>query len=203
MTFKDVPIPGRMQHLKRDRRGYPVPVGVLIDTDGRPHFTINDENIRQVMIAEDRCHICGQFLTKGRCLVGGPASAFHPEGAYIDPCMHKECARYALMVCPYLAAPSYAKRIDDKTLDPAKLPGWATILNDPTMIDVRPDPFVLVYFYAQDQTLIVDEVTRIVKYIKPREIRAVEFWSKGVQLSMREGAEKAQAYMNETIKQGA
>lgn len=195
MTFKDVPIPGRMQNLKRDRRGYPIPVGVMVDTDGRPHFTINDEQTRQKMIRQDRCHICGQPLTRKRCLVGGAGSAFLPEGAYIDPCMHRECAHYALKVCPYLAAPSYAKRIDDKTLDPSKVPGGMAILNDPTMIDVRPDPFVLITFYREDQMLIVDEF-RLVKYLKTRHIKEVEFWSRGEQLSMREGTARAQAYMD-------
>ena len=43
-------------------------------------------------------------------------SAFHPDGAYIDPPLHYECMRYAMQVCPYLAAPRYAGRVDDRTL---------------------------------------------------------------------------------------
>lgn len=195
MNFKDVPIPSRMEHLPRDRRGYPIPEGVFVDTDGRPHFTINDEAKRQEHISKDRCPICGSGLMHNRWLVGGAASAFSEHGAYIDPPMHKECAVYALQTCPYLAAPSYAKRIDDKTLDPEKVPGGVLMTNDPTMIENRPDPFVLVMFAKEDQLLIIDEVTRWVKYVRPTKLGRVEFWSKGIRLSNNEGIAKSAAYM--------
>ena len=40
----------------------------------------------------------------------------HENGAFADPPGHRACVTYALQVCPYLAAPSYAKRIDGETL---------------------------------------------------------------------------------------
>ena len=45
-----IPVPARMQQLPRDQRGYPVPVIVLRDNSGRPHFTMNDEAKRQRII---------------------------------------------------------------------------------------------------------------------------------------------------------
>ncbi len=194
MKFQDVPIPDRMKHLRRDRRGYPIPQMVLIDTDGRPHFTINEEPTRQRLLREDRCSICGGKLLRGRWSVGGPASAFHENGAYLDPPMHYECCRYAMQVCPYLAMPSYTKRIDDATLDLDKAPGLLTTI-DPTMIENRPDPFVMVMHIGQDYTF---WKWGGVRYIKPkRPHRRYEFWSHGVELSQEEGMRRSEAYLKE------
>lgn len=178
----NVAIPARMAHLERDRRGYPIPVSVYRDSDGRPHFTIIDELKRQRVIADDRCPICGGKLTRGRWFVGGPMSAFNNRGAYIDPPMHGECARYALRVCPYLAAPNYDKRIDDKTLPPGD---DAPLLLDPTLIPERPDYFVAVM--ATGQKLIMNG--GVVQYIAPkRPYSKIEFWQYGQRVGKEEVA---------------
>jgi hypothetical protein len=55
--------------------------------------------------------------------------------------MHRQCAHYALMVCPYLAAPNYSRRIDSCTMsaeERAKIP----VLIDNTMDRKRPALFV-------------------------------------------------------------
>lgn len=137
-------IPPRMARLPKDSRGYPVPFLVMVDKTGKPHFTINDDRKRALCLIKDLCAICGLKLLRGRWFVGGPGSAFHPHGAYVDPPMHAECARYALAVCPFLAAPSYSKRIEDKTVDPADMPdGAPAIFIDPTMDPARPASFIL------------------------------------------------------------
>lgn len=120
MIGKNVPIPERMQHLEKDRRGYPIPANVLRDVKGLPVFTIN--NVEWVeknqMEAEvPLCGICGTELELGSMyFVGGPASTLHPNGAFADGPMHHECANYAVQVCPYLVLPKgkYAKRLDAK-----------------------------------------------------------------------------------------
>lgn len=184
-------IPPQMQHLPKDRRGYPIPVGVLIDDDGRPHFTVNDELKRQQTIRRNLCAICGKKLLKVRWLVGGPGSAFHYRGSYIDPPMHEACAKYALTVCPYLAAPSYSKRIDDRTVDPAKIPG-TVIFNDPTMMDHRPAVFVLAMTVGQGLIMEGD----FVRYIVPRRpLRKVEYWQGGQRIPDEQGALLAQQFL--------
>lgn len=199
MNWKTVPIPDRMKHLPLDRRGYPIPATVMIDDDGKAHFSVNVENIRQRLIKEDRCPICGGKLLRGRWSVGGPASAFHEHGAYIDPPMHYECVRYAMQVCPYLAMPSYTKRIDDKGVDYSKVPGDIIIQTDPTMIDNRPDPFVMVMHVGQEWAPF--EGGWGVQYIKPkRPHRRYEFWSKGVELPQEEGMRLAKAYLKEYLQ---
>lgn len=182
-NFTDVPLPIWMQKLPKDRRGYPVPVMVMRDKDGRPHFTINDEEIRQRVIKKDRCAICGSKLLKRRALVGGPGSAFLDGGAYIDPAMHLECARYALQVCPYLAAPRYVKRIDALTVDPAKIDN--VIFQDPTVDPKRPTLFVLV---NHTRTRHIMGSYGMVKYLKPsKPYFDVEYWKDGIQLERAEG----------------
>jgi hypothetical protein len=159
-----------MKHLKKDTRGYPIPDGLYIDPDGRAHFTINDEVKRLRHIMGRLCPVCGKRLKPFYWFVGGARSAFDPNGAYIDLPMHTECAHYALQVCPYLAAPSYAKRIDDKTLskDNPKL-----VLLDQTMIPDRPEVFVAVS--TKRFTF-----TNGHKYVKPaRPYRDIEYWAHG------------------------
>lgn len=178
MNWKDVPIPDRMSHLDRDHRGYPIPWIVFRDSSGRAHFTVNNDTMTARCRDEDRCSICGTKLFRARWFVGGPGSAFHEHGAYIDPPMHYECATYALQVCPHLAAPRYTGRIDTKTLDRSKLPDQAIFI-DNTMDPNRPDYFVAVM--AVGQTLV--HASLLQTYIKPkRPYRRVEFWRNGVRL---------------------
>lgn len=183
MAVKDIEIPALMKGLKRDHRGYPIPAGVLIDADGKAHFTINDEVKRQTAIKKGLCAICGHKLMKMRWFVGGPLSAFHAFGSYIDPPMHEQCAKYALRVCPYLAAPRYVRRIDDRMVSAAKIPG-IQMVKDPTMIPERPELFVLIMTGNQQHIM----NGAMVQYLKPeRPYRKVEYWMCGEQLDYTEG----------------
>lgn len=167
-----------MQKLERDARGYPVPFNILRDSDGRPHFTINDHVKAGICVNERRCPICGDPNDATLWFAGGPLSAFHPAGCYIDQPMHHECVQYAMKVCPYLAAPKYMGRIDAGTLDPEKLPkGMVTV--DPTMIARRPDVFVLVE--ARTYSLSKNETPFL--HLYPQGRGRVEFWRKGEQIT--------------------
>jgi hypothetical protein len=98
--------------------------------------------------------------------------------------------RYAVQVCPYLAAPKYARRIHDATLGISKLDGVGIIV-DPTMVPGRPDVFVAVLATSQ----------RIFRngHLRPRRpYLAVEFWQCGVQLGQEEG----QALTDEALREG-
>jgi hypothetical protein len=167
-----IAIPDQMKHLPRDERGYPIPYIVFRDSDRKPHFTINDQSRVQKCKTADICSICGKGLFRGRWFVGGPGSALHPNGAYIDPPLHHECMQFALQTCPYLLSEKYTKRIDGKTLDPAKAPGVIGLL-DETMDPTRPQIFVAVMAIGQSYT---DR-----GYIVPiRPYRKMEFWRNGV-----------------------
>jgi hypothetical protein len=190
MNFKAVPIPEIMRHLPLDARGYPIFFGAYVDQDGIPHFTTNDEAKRAAMIAHDLCSICGKKLLRGRWFVGGPQSAFHERGCYIDMPTHDECVHYALQVCPYLAAPRFSKSIAETK---AGQISNAVVMVDPTMIDGRPPLFVAVM--AVGQKMVGDNGFQ--SYVKPsRPYRKVEFWRHGSQLSADEGKALSDAVMN-------
>lgn len=116
--IQTVEVPQRMRSLPRDRRGYPIPYVVFRDGAGAPHFTINDIRRSRDCRVKLLCAICGQPHRDGFWFVGGSRCFIHENGAFVDPPLHRECAEYALQVCPFLAAPSYSKRIDAKTLRP-------------------------------------------------------------------------------------
>jgi hypothetical protein len=169
------PIPERMLHLDRDRRGYPIPFVVYRDTTGTAHFTIND-HFKVDRAAEFRlCAICGDHLGAHKWFVGGPASAFHPNGRYLDGPMHRDCGRFALEVCPFLAlAGRYTGRIDAATLRAEDAhPGMGLI--DHTQHPTQPVVFVFAdtSAYARTATGLYDPV---------RPWRAVEFWRGGAQV---------------------
>lgn len=171
-----------MQHLDRDERGYPIPVMVFRDKTGRPHFTINEEGIRFLLIMDEKCSICGQPLLKLRWFVGGPGSAFHEHGTYMDPPLHRDCMHYAMRVCPWLAAPRYSGRIDARTV---REPEPRRLFIDDTQIATRPPVFVCVG--ATEQT-INTKGSLGPTYVTPqRPYHAVEFWKEGKRLSETEG----------------
>lgn len=196
-NFQAVEIPTRMAQLPKDKRGYPIPANVMRDKDGAPHFTINDENVRQRQIEQDLCAICGTKLFRFRWLSGGPMSVFHPDGMFIDTPLHHECMQYAMQVCPYLAAPNYNKRIDGATLQADKAPGIQLL--DPTVMDNRPPVFVALQLAREDVLRVMDGMRLFVKYLKPRrgpgKFRALEFWQNGRQLDETEAAPIITGYL--------
>ena len=180
--WRSVPLPERMQKLDRDRRGLPIPFLVVRDPGGGAHFTMNDEIKRQRCLKEDLCAICGQKLFRGKWYVGGPLSAFHPNGRYVDTPLHHDCMEYALQVCPYLAAPKYTGRLEDSTFDSEKYPGNVVIV-DETMDPTRPPIFVGVMAIGHRLSR-----NGIHQYLQPNKpYRAVQYWRRGERISEREG----------------
>lgn len=142
-ALAQIEIPRALRKRPRDRRGYPIPWIVLIDRNKRPHFTIND-GARTIAAGRKKlCGLCGEKLRRDIAFVGGPMCFLSPLGAFSDPPMHHDCARYAVQVCPYLAAPSYGRRIDDRTLAPGATPGGVLIKNDDLVAPDRPEAFML------------------------------------------------------------
>ena len=177
--WKLVPLPPKMQHLKRDDRGFPVPYNIPVDkTTGKPAFKVNDTNIIDLCIRENKCPICGHKLRNDMWCVGGIESAFNPDGGFNDSPMHKECCIYALKVCPYLAYTSYngGKGIGNIT---AKDLG-AEALADPTQ-----DPAKLPFFVlCRIRSYRVHRPTPAHRFILPEKpYMAIEYWSNGEQIT--------------------
>jgi hypothetical protein len=171
-----------MRRLDRDHRGYPIPYLVWRDKHGRPHFTINDEGRRLEALTRDLCSICGQPLGGARWFTGGPRSAFDENGCYTDPPTHEQCLHYAMVACPYMASPNWARRIDAKTVKPEDRED-TRIFMDNSMIPDRPVLFVAVLCRKHTWWM-----THNVIYTAPkRPYLRVEYWQHGRLLSDREG----------------
>jgi hypothetical protein len=76
--------------------------------NGAANFTVIDQEKSSRMFHYGKCGICGSAMGRFRALVGGAKSM--QFGLFTDIPMHVECAEYALAVCPFLAAPSFAYR---------------------------------------------------------------------------------------------
>lgn len=182
MTQNDrlaVPLPRRLRARPKDDRGYPIPFIVLVDKSGQPQFTIND--IRRVDACRNRhlCGLCGRRFDDGQWFIGGSRCFLHPRGAFVDPPNHRDCAEYALRVCPFLAAPSYSKRIDDKKLKPSNIPDGLTTARVDYMLPHQPELFGL--GCAESVRFVPTEPQNGV-YVVDRW-QYVEWWRGGVSVS--------------------
>jgi hypothetical protein len=178
-----IPIPDRMKHLKLDPRGYPIPYGVAIDRDGVAHFAINDEAVRQHIIREGLCSICGTKLFRGRWLIGGALSAFTVQGAFLDPPMHDECAHFSLQTCPYLAAPRYGREIGKAKAKTASIGQDYVLAEHEDAKAGRPSGDLFIALMTVRVETVNDG-----QYIKPRGVyRKIEFWQHGRRLSDADG----------------
>ena len=175
-----IEMPARIARLERDARGYPIPWNVLRADDGTPFFTVSDDRRAWQALREQLCPICGERLGRWKWFIGGPRSAFHEHGWYLDQPAHHECARFALQTCPHLSMPKYAGRID--LINAAKLPEAARILIDETVTTERPEIFVAV---AGDQVeVVIQDRGILMPRLRPlRPALAYEYWRHGKQLT--------------------
>jgi hypothetical protein len=170
-----IEMPERIAKLPRDSRGYPIPYNIVRGNDGTPMFTINDSRKHMECLLGNLCPLCGEVLGRWKWFVGGPLSAFHPKGAYIDLPGHSQCERFALQTCPYLAAPRYLGRVD--VIHGEKLPP-STVLVDDTMIPERPEFFVAVA--SRHVEIQADPESPLLPYVRPvRPLLGYEFWQHG------------------------
>lgn len=107
------PLPERMQHLRIDDRGYPVPWFVPW-IDGRPEFRAMCADKRRKAIKDNRCWVCGGSLyQQALAFVIGPMCGINRTTA--EPPGHLECARWSARNCPFLTLREVRRREDDLT----------------------------------------------------------------------------------------
>lgn len=100
-------IPAHMRDLPRDPRGLPITYTSLRLPDGSYDFTQADHRVWLRCVAGRLCGLCGKPLDKRQWFIGGPLCMVNR--LFFDLAMHEDCARYALVVCPYLAVRSFTK----------------------------------------------------------------------------------------------
>lgn len=178
--MNEVLMPPRIAALPRDARGFPVPWNILW-VNGVPNFAINDSMKHIQAVTGCLCPICGESLGKWKWFVGGPKSAFDPNGWYIDLPGHVECIEYALQVCPYLSVRNYHR--ETPLIERVKIPEGHEVL-DETQDPTRPLLFVMV------ATAMVEIMPRIgqLPVVRPRKPwLGIKFWRHGQELSREEG----------------
>lgn len=120
-------LPSRMQALPVDHRGYPVPYFVAW-IDGAPDFRVADGEKLVKCVNERRCWLCGQHLGSYFAFVVGPMCSVNRVSS--EPPSHRECAEFALRVCPFLIMPR-AQRRDAAMPDEATRPAGIMIRRNP------------------------------------------------------------------------
>lgn len=179
-----------MLDLPTDKRGYPIPFIIAEDKHGTPRFQINDDTKVEQCIRFDLCAICGTHMgVKSKWLVGGPLSAFHAHGSYIDTPTHHACLQYALKVCPYLAVSRYQRRIDLANVAAGDFD--ELLLQDPTQSEERVPFFVAVNVKRYK----VSRPGLGQRYLQPdRDYLAIELWNNGEQIHRDEALELFRAH---------
>jgi hypothetical protein len=185
-------VPADLQENDLDRRGFPIPFVVYRDVKGMPHFSVNDVVAVDRVLDEKLCGLCGKPLKPGHIwFIGGPGSSFLVDGMYIDPFMHEDCGRYAIQVCPFIAARSYSKRLEAKTLKPEDVHEDA-LVHDNEIAPPRPVFFCLTR--TAGFSLVDPQDGTGQKYILPdRPWKHVEFWRNGQPITQDEAERLALA----------
>lgn len=99
-------MPKRLQALPRDKRGYPITFTVYETSAGVFDFTTTDPAKWMLAVQRRLCGMCGKGLGNRKIwFIGGPLS-IHNRVFYDHP-MHEDCARYAMVTCPYISMPKY------------------------------------------------------------------------------------------------
>lgn len=87
-----------------------------VDDEGAPQFKTNNEARRVECIYTDRCGMCGQAHSSWYAFIGDAESC--ESRVFSEPAMHRDCARYVLQACPFLANERYEVRSDDIEVAP-------------------------------------------------------------------------------------
>lgn len=126
------PTPPKMQLLKIDARGYPIPWFVVwVDgPDGVPvpDFRVADGEKKRRALRTKLCWVCGAPLGRWLAFVLGPMCTI--TRTTTEPPLHRECAEWSARNCPFLVQPRAVRR-DDKLPSEAELPGGIPILRNP------------------------------------------------------------------------
>lgn len=167
LDLKTVPLPLHMRALPRDERGYPVPYNVAVGIDGKPAFKVQDILKVSRCICQRRCALCGKPINSLVGFVGGPLSI--ANRLFADPGMHPDCARYALRVCPMLAAPrwNYARHT------PA-VPGHVPNIVDDNVSIERPERYGLGLCDDYEMVTVQGQ-----QYIHAAPFEHVQWWKEG------------------------
>lgn len=171
-----IPAPLKMRHLPRDRRGYPIPAMVQYDAHGVPQFPVIDMEKWGTLARSRGCGVCGKPMHRHYWFVGGPMSMEHR--AFTDLPMHRECAVFALKVCPFLALPRFRYILRD-----VELPSGKVVHVNEDVTTRRPDRFGLGRAPGYSLKLLISEDNPVgspVLIAEPFDM--LEWWREGARV---------------------
>lgn len=153
-----------------DKRGFPITFTSIEVSPGVYDFTTTDPRKWMLVVGSRACGLCGVVMKEDIWFIGGPKCM--KFRMFYDPPMHEECARYALVVCPYLAMPKYLGAKTHLVPEQYRVP---IVSSDKE----KPDRFGLVttkgykpVMFQGDTLILADEWTR-----------PIEWWKDGAPLS--------------------
>jgi len=129
-------LPPRLQHLRVDARGYPVPwfVAWVDGPDGPetvPEFRAVDARKFVRAVTEKRCWVCGEKLGGWLAFSIGPMCAI--TRTISEPPSHRECAEWSIRNCPFLSNPAMVRRENDIPADAVE-PGGVGLRRNPGVV---------------------------------------------------------------------
>jgi hypothetical protein len=130
-------VPRRLLGPPRDDRGFVIPYTTFVDNCGRPDFRIIDHTRVSVCLTQRRCGACGEPMGKHLHFIGGPPCV--ENGIFYDPPIHKECAEFAIQMCPHLA------RSKGRYAPTPTAPEGATLAVPPTVVEEKAEWFALMH----------------------------------------------------------
>lgn len=128
-AIRAIPVPERMRKLPISAKGFPVPWFVAWLDDGRetlpgkgaPDFrVIGADRLRRAWGLR-RCWICGEPLGRYQVLAVGPMCVVNRTTS--EPGSHRDCVRYAIRACPFLANPRMRRNEVDQAPQRVDAPG--------------------------------------------------------------------------------
>ena len=118
---KDLPpLPRRMVGLPVDDRGYPVPWFVHW-IDGKPDFRVIRPGGVFTALTKRACWLCGDQIGRYAAFVIGPMCAINRISS--EPPSHRDCAEFAVKVCPFLVLPNSKRRDANLPEETREAPG--------------------------------------------------------------------------------
>jgi hypothetical protein len=189
MSAQEIPIPARLARRPK-WKGVVVPFFVTWFKDGlicneneegaQPSFPTTDARRAIVCRKQNRCWICGTPLGSFKTFVFGPAGAI-ARMSY-EPPSHRDCARYAAMVCPYLTNPDHVHVTET---------GNYQLKQGESLIpDVAPfNPGVTVLWITRDYDFHVRDPSRGVVVFMPSDPVSIELYAQGRRATYKEAVD--------------
>lgn len=104
----EIPMPGAIAALDRDKHGRPIPWFVHRDETGTPDFRVIRRDGIPDALRFAHCWVCGKTRGRHAAFVVGPMCGVNR--VTVEPPCHLACAIYSALACPFLSRPEMTRR---------------------------------------------------------------------------------------------